>query len=231
MASPPRAPHISPNAPAGAAIPPAGPTTLEDRMTRRALPVTLTASLAMAAAMGVTLVADAARAQDATAKLMSPEGNPVGIASLYNTPAGVLIELELTDAPIGTHALHIHETGACGPDFSAAGGHLGVDEAPHGFFNEDGPHAGDLPNIHVPEGGQAMISTLAPLAKLTDSDGESPAEAIENSAQALFGGRARLAVLDEDGAALVIHMGPDDYQTDPAGAAGDRIACGVIEAL
>ncbi|WP_177236228.1 superoxide dismutase family protein [Albimonas pacifica] len=200
-------------------------------MTRRALPVTLTASLAVAAAMGATLVADAARAQDATAKLLSPEGNPVGVASLYNTPAGVLIELELTEAPEGTHAFHIHETGACGPDFSAAGGHLGVDAAPHGFLNEAGPHAGDLPNIHVPESGQAMISTLAPLAKLPDSDGESPAEAIGDSAQSLFGGRARLPLLDADGAALVIHMGPDDYQTDPAGAAGERIACGVIEAL
>jgi Cu-Zn family superoxide dismutase len=36
------------------------------------------------------------------------------------------------------------------------------------------------------------------------------------------------ALLDADGAALVIHAGPDDYQTDPAGNAGDRIACGVI---
>jgi Cu-Zn family superoxide dismutase len=43
----------------------------------------------------------------------------------------------------------------------------------------------------------------------------------------------RLAVdgslLDGDGAAVVIHEGPDDYKTDPAGAAGDRIACGVLQ--
>jgi Cu-Zn family superoxide dismutase len=36
------------------------------------------------------------------------------------------------------------------------------------------------------------------------------------------------ALLDEDGASLVVHAGPDDYQTDPAGNAGDRIACGII---
>ncbi len=35
-------------------------------------------------------------------------------------------------------------------------------------------------------------------------------------------------LLDKDGSALVIHAGPDDYKTDPAGNAGDRIACGVI---
>ena len=36
------------------------------------------------------------------------------------------------------------------------------------------------------------------------------------------------ALFDSDGAAIVIHAGPDDYRTDPAGAAGARIACGVI---
>ncbi|WP_339948905.1 superoxide dismutase family protein [uncultured Albimonas sp.] len=200
-------------------------------MTRRALPFTLAVSLAAAGAMGLTLVADAARAQDATAKMLSPEGNPVGVASLYNTPAGVLIELELTEAPEGEHGFHIHAVGECGPDFGHAGGHLGGDEATHGFLSEDGPHAGDLPNIHVPESGTLKVTTLAPLAKLADSDGETPAEALEESAQALFGGRGRTAVLDSDGAALMIHAGPDDYVTDPAGASGDRIACGVIEAL
>ncbi|MDF2232897.1 superoxide dismutase family protein [Albimonas sp. CAU 1670] len=200
-------------------------------MTRRALPFTLSVSLAMAGAMGLALVADAARAQDATAKLLSPEGNPVGVASLYNTPAGVLIELELTEAPEGEHGFHIHAVGKCGPDFGAAGGHLGSDDAPHGFLAADGPHAGDLPNIHVPQSGTLKITTLAPLAKLADSDGETPVEKLEDSAQSLFGGRGRTAVLDADGAALMIHQGPDDYATDPAGASGPRIACGVIEAL
>jgi superoxide dismutase, Cu-Zn family len=40
-------------------------------------------------------------------------------------------------------------------------------------------------------------------------------------------GKARL--LDDDGSALVIHAKADDYKSDPAGDAGDRIACGVIE--
>jgi Cu/Zn superoxide dismutase len=31
------------------------------------------------------------------------------------------------------------------------------------------------------------------------------------------------------GTAIVIHEGPDDYQSDPAGNAGKRVACGVIK--
>ena len=36
------------------------------------------------------------------------------------------------------------------------------------------------------------------------------------------------SLFDDDGAAIVIHEGADDYKSDPAGAAGPRIACGVI---
>ena len=36
------------------------------------------------------------------------------------------------------------------------------------------------------------------------------------------------AVLDGDGAALVVHSARDDYTTDPSGNSGARIACGVI---
>ena len=33
----------------------------------------------------------------------------------------------------------------------------------------------------------------------------------------------------EGGTAIMIHEGPDDYVSDPAGAAGPRVACGVIQ--
>ncbi len=36
------------------------------------------------------------------------------------------------------------------------------------------------------------------------------------------------SVFPDGGTAIVIHAGKDDYVTDPAGNAGDRIACGVI---
>jgi superoxide dismutase, Cu-Zn family len=35
-------------------------------------------------------------------------------------------------------------------------------------------------------------------------------------------------LFDADGSSIVIHQGPDDYQTDPTGHAGARIACAVV---
>jgi Cu-Zn family superoxide dismutase len=37
------------------------------------------------------------------------------------------------------------------------------------------------------------------------------------------------SLFDSDGSAIVIHEGLDDYRSDPAGDAGMRLACGVIE--
>lgn len=38
----------------------------------------------------------------------------------------------------------------------------------------------------------------------------------------------RFRLRDIVGRTLVIHMGPDDFRTQPAGNAGEKIACGVI---
>lgn len=49
------------------------------------------------------------------------------------------------------------------------------------------------------------------------------------------GGRARMSVLtdrfrlrDVLGRTVIIHSGADDFRTQPSGASGERIACGVI---
>jgi Cu-Zn family superoxide dismutase len=118
-----------------------------------------------------------------------------------------LITLELTAAPPGTHGFHIHTVGKCEPpEFESAGGHFNPDKAKHGYLNNDGPHAGDMPNVHVPDSGKLTVEVLNPLVTLG----------------------AESALLDEDGSSLMLHADPDDYQTDPAGHAGGRIACGVI---
>ncbi|MEX0923992.1 MAG: superoxide dismutase family protein [Rhodovibrionaceae bacterium] len=149
-------------------------------------------------------------AQDlrATAALQSADGEEVGVAELTETPHGVLIEIRFDGLPQGTHAFHIHETGLCEPPFKSAGGHFNPEGAKHGMLAPEGKHAGDLPNIHMPE-GSLRIEVLA--------DGVTLAE---GEAHSLF---------DDDGSAFVVHDGADDYSSDPAGAAGDRIACGLIE--
>jgi Cu-Zn family superoxide dismutase len=41
-------------------------------------------------------------------------------------------------------------------------------------------------------------------------------------------GEGKNSLFQPEGTAIVIHQDPDDNMTDPAGAAGPRIACGVI---
>ena len=91
------------------------------------------------------------------------------------------------------------------PKFESAGPHFNPEEHQHGMMNPKGPHAGDMPNLHVPESGAVQLEVLNSTVALTEA-----------------------SLLDEDGSAIVIHAGPDDYKSDPAGNAGDRIACGVI---
>lgn len=140
-------------------------------------------------------------------EIKDASGAKVGGATLTQTPNGVLVKVNLTKVPPGGHAFHIHETGRCEAPFESAGGHFNPANKKHGFLDAAGPHAGDLPNIDVPQSGALTFEFLARDARLTGDSNN---------------------LLDADGAALVMHAGLDDYRTDPAGKAGDRIACGVV---
>ena len=76
-------------------------------------------------------------------------------------------------------------------------------DAAHGVLSDTGPHAGDMPNQWVYDGGtlRAQVSNT----HVTLEDGEK-------------GIRGR---------ALMIHA--DDHATQPSGDAGDRLACAAIE--
>ncbi|GGM18218.1 superoxide dismutase family protein [Deinococcus aerophilus] len=147
----------------------------------------------------------------ASVELRDVRGRVVGEAELREDPAGVVtlrIQLQgFQEAVPGEHGLHLHAVGACTPTFATAGGHFNPSSRPHGYLNRDGHHAGDLPNLRVDADGNATLQVRT--SQVTLSEG----------AHSLF---------DADGAALVLHTGPDDYLTDPAGASGDRIACGVL---
>jgi Cu-Zn family superoxide dismutase len=159
-------------------------------------------------AMSLALAVPALPADKATTVLKDAKGNEVGNAELTATPSGVLISLDLMAVPVGEHAFHIHAVGKCEPpDFKSAGPHFSPDETKHGLMNAEGPHAGDMPNLHVPGNGKLQVEVLSPMVTLNE----------------------KATLLDQDGSALVIHAGADDYVSDPAGNAGDRIACGVVE--
>lgn len=173
---------------------------------------TTAAALAIAAASAIPAAAQEGAAR---AEMKLADGSSAGSVEFYQTEAGVLVEARLTGLPEGAHGFHLHEVGACQPDFGAAGGHFVGDGEAHGFMADDDPHAGDMPNIHVPASGELHIEVLNTEISLTEPS--------------LIGGEEG-AIFDEDGTAVMIHSGPDDYTSQPSGAAGDRIACGIIEA-
>ncbi|KGR76045.1 superoxide dismutase family protein [Ureibacillus sinduriensis] len=151
----------------------------------------------------------APEALKASANIMDTEGNEIGHMELTEGTDGILISLGLTKLSEGEHGIHIHEVGKCEkPTFESAGAHFNPLEKQHGFDNPKGPHLGDLPNIEPEEDGTVQLEFVA--KNITLEPG------MENS------------VLDGDGSAIIIHEGPDDYKTDPAGNSGARIACGVI---
>ena len=148
------------------------------------------------------------------AALINNAGEQVGTADLEETTKGVLITLDISGlGKAGERAIHVHETAACSPiqTFKNAGGHYNPNEDSHGLHHENGAHAGDMPNLIVREDGTVKVKILNTFVTLDEEEKD---------------GRAPL--FDEDGSALMIHAGADDNMSQPSGAAGGRIVCGVI---
>ena len=142
------------------------------------------------------------------AVLSAADGEKIGSAELLRTNGAITIEIAVEGLAPGTRAFHLHSVGACeAPDFVSAGGHLNPFGRAHGNLNPDGQHLGDLPNITTGEDGTA---------ELTFTFSDNPDQLLKE-------------IFDADGTAVMIHAGPDDYMSDPAGAAGPRIACGVLD--
>ena len=118
-------------------------------------------------------------------------GTSNGEAGLVQTPAGVLMDIDITGLPPGKWvAFHVHETGTCDgmAHFSSAGGHFNPTGAQHGFLAPNGPHAGDMPN------------------QLVSADGTVHAQVL-NATVSLDGSANSIR-----GRALMIHAGEDDYE-------------------
>lgn len=141
------------------------------------------------------------------ATVRDQSGRDLGTLSVNETAQGFVITGTLDHLAPGTHGIHIHTIGSCTGTFTSAGGHWNPTSHQHGFDNPMGPHMGDLQNITVGADSSAQV-------------------AVSNRGGGFLRGSGGL--LDGDGASIVVHAGPDDYRTDPAGNSGARIACGVL---
>jgi Cu-Zn family superoxide dismutase len=148
-----------------------------------------------------------------TVQMVARDGQDRGSIKLSETRAGVLLALDLNGlAPEGEHAIHIHEVGECKAPFKSAGGHYNPAGKSHGLKHPEGHHAGDMPNLKPKADGSIQTQILNRNITLN---------------VAVTNGRA--SVFDGDGSAIIIHAEADDHVSQPSGAAGARIACGVIQ--
>lgn len=164
-------------------------------------------------ALGVLVLAAAgpadAAGDKAVADIKLADGSSAGTVTLTEMSSGVLLAFDLKGLPPGAHGFSVHEVGKCEGDFSSAGPTYNPLGAQHGFMNDEGPMAGDLPNI------------------VAGSDGTARAEAVTTYLH--FNAGADDTLFDADGSSLVIYEKADDYRTDPDSGGAKRIACGVIK--
>lgn len=155
-----------------------------------------------AAAQEMLSHAEPAYGARARARLIDERGERIGEVFAWQSVEGVVIQLRAKNLPSGWHGIHLHVKGDCSDigAFKASGGHVEGRGGPHGFLNPGGAHVGDLPNIHAYTDGTARADFFTASVALSD-------------------------LTDSDGAALIVHAAPDDYQTQPIGSAGARIAC------
>jgi len=143
----------------------------------------------------------------ATAVLYPTTGNQVhGTVRFTKVRNGVKVVADINGLSTGEHGFHIHEFGDCTAfDGKSAGGHFNPDGTPHGAQTspEKYRHVGDLGNITAIDSGKAHLELV-------------------DSLLAFDGARSVI------GRGVIVHADKDDLKSQPTGAAGSRVACGVI---
>ena len=146
--------------------------------------------------------------KQAMAAIGSASGsNLTGTAVFTQNGETITLVVEVENTSPGVHAVHIHEKGDCSAaDGTSAGGHWNPTNVAHGAWGEGEFHLGDIGNMTVGEDGTGSITLTTNLWEIgTGSD------------------------IDIVGKGIIVHADPDDFTSQPTGAAGARIGCGAIE--
>ena len=142
----------------------------------------------------------------ATAVISPTEGNETaGVVTFTQTDEGVRVQATVSGLDAETrHGFHIHQYGDCrAPDGTSAAGHFNPEGVEHGAPTDDIRHVGDLGNLPTNAKGTADVDFMDTHLQLNGSN----------------------SIL---GRGVIVHAGTDDFESQPTGAAGSRLACGVI---
>jgi Cu-Zn family superoxide dismutase len=163
-------------------------------------------------------------AEGLTATLVDPEGTDVGTVQFSEVEGGTQVSVQVTGLPPGFHGLHLHAIGECEPDSanpsdpSMTGDFLSAGGHIGAGESDHGEHPGDLPALYVAGSGDGSLTAVTDALTLAD-------------------------LTDDDGSAVMVHAGRDDFANIPeryapggpdemtrnTGDAGGRIACGPVE--
>ena len=152
-------------------------------------------------------IVSTAPAKQATAMIDSlGDSGLTGTAVFTQNGDQVTLVAEIQGATPGLHGFHIHANGDCSaPDGTSAGGHWNPTDVAHGKWGEGEFHLGDIGNISVGADGTGSTTLTTDLWEIgTGSD------------------------IDVVGKGIIVHADADDFVSQPSGAAGARIGCGVI---
>jgi Cu-Zn family superoxide dismutase len=158
-----------------------------------------------------------------TATLVDPKGSEVGTVSFSEVEGGMQVSVDVTGLPPGFHGFHVHAVGVCEPnsvnptDPSMTGDFLSAGGHIGAGESDHGEHQGDLPILLVTKSGTGSLTAVTDALTLTD-------------------------LTDDDGSAVMVHAGRDNYANIPeryapggpdqmtrnTGDAGGRIACGTV---
>ena len=161
-------------------------------------------------ATGIT-TAGAQAPKEIKVPILSATGQDAGSATFKTVKQGVKVKIELKNLPFGPHGVHIHQSPVCtAPDFKSAGPHFNPDAKQHGYQNPMGHNNGDFPDsVSV---GEDHTGSATFVINSISLDPTAPNSLFLNG-----------------GTSIVVHEKADDEKTDPSGASGNRIACGVIK--
>ncbi|MGN1400219.1 MAG: superoxide dismutase family protein [Bacillus sp. (in: firmicutes)] len=161
-------------------------------------------------AIGVLLLASGCAEENVKEKdidMVDKAGDSLGTIKLTQNEDSMDVEVDLAGLKPGTHGIHFHEKGVCkGPDFISAGDHFNPEDKEHGLMNDEGSHAGDMPNLTVGDDGTVKVTLHADVTFEEEHN----------------------ALMTRDGASIIVHEKADDGMTQPAGDAGRRTACGIV---